>query len=762
MTKKCIFKDNNYIKPVEICTFSALNKHFNNSSGNSNLTTIYTTAFINNNIDLNSNFRNPSTNEYIYKYNSGNKKDLCFPLKDNDINSNSPYAINCVIATGNPLYTYDKDKKACTLIPNIQSIPNLIKYSENKDYIYFDNKLEEFNYEYKNIKAYCENKWSDWITIPNYHFGNGYFKDTGDYSKNDVRKCYVPCDKEKLPYIDINGIHKCINKKNADNGIYSKKIEFSPISLINLLGNTKKTLIDLYIYMTLYSYNNYKDKDKNSIFFDVDINKSILNACIVNTNNGKIKESDCTSKPFNNYKEVRDVYGLFSNTIFNNIININTFDIIKNYKYHDNVLTYKNVNFTEEDPELITLRGLINYKVLTYPILIHTFILSYKIYDFTENKIFNIATYFNADNTRIPITDINETKYNVKSILIKILENNDNYKNKTPIIQEQYIQRLANILYKAINICYNNKTEFSKNILIKTKEAFEYYINPKNDTELLNCNKLTFYNNLCFTNNDENYFPTADTTSTINLTELFTNYLNDKVKTGFEISYLTTNDITEKLATIKAESKYTSLESTLKTSIDDFINKYTFYKEELLESNNNCEINKIYDTTTKTCVECGTYCTTDKCSTDNRCKYYCPNVCKDTSIYKNKKTACGDIKGKTQDKNIQNNEYSTPLGEDEIDIFGTFHSSIKSVLGIIFFLIMLYIIYIFYEVFGEGILIFLNFVIYYLRLSFSIIYNGIFNRSNMWNKIDFDMAKYEKSFNINRYNKVVNKINTKV
>jgi hypothetical protein len=757
MSSNCIWNQNNYIKPVEICTSSALKK----LNIEYNLNSIYTDTFKTVNTDLNTIFRDPSTNEYIYKYNSGNKKDLCFPLKDNDINSNSPYAINCVIVTGNPLYTYDKDKKACTLIPNIQSIPNLIKYSENKDYIYLDNKLEEFNYEYKNIKAYCENKWSDWITIPNYHFGNGYFKDTGDYSKNDVRKCYMPCDKEKLPYIDINGIHKCINKKNADNGIYSKKIEFSPISLINLLGNTKKTLIDLYIYMTLYSYNNIGE---NSNFFDVDINKSILNICIVNTNNGKIKDTDCTSKPFNNYKEVRDVYGLFSNTIFNNIININTFESIKNYKYHDNVLTYKNVNFTEEDPELITLRGLINYKVLTYPILIHTFILSYYIHDFTENKIFNIDTYFNTINP-IPITDINETKYNVKSILIKILENNDNYKNKTPLIQEQYIQRLANILYKAINICYNNKTEFSKNILIKTKEAFEYYIDGKNANELLNCNNLTNYNNLCFTNNNnENYIPPLSIITTANnpLPSLFRDTYLNKTKTGFEISYLTEYDITEKLATIQAESKYTNLESTSKTSINDFITKYTFYKEETLESNSNCAINEIYDTTTKTCVECGTYCTTDKCSTDNRCKYYCPNVCKDTSIYKNKKTACGDIKGKTQDKNIQNNEYSTPLGEDEIDIFGTFHSSIKSVLGIVFFLIMLYIIYIFYEVFGEGILIFLNFVIYYLRLSFSIIYNGIFNYSNMWDKIDFDMAKDEKSFNINRYNKVVNKINTKV
>ena len=31
-------------------------------------------------------------------------------------------------------------------------------------------------HDFKPRKAYCENKWYDWITIPNYHFNNQYYK----------------------------------------------------------------------------------------------------------------------------------------------------------------------------------------------------------------------------------------------------------------------------------------------------------------------------------------------------------------------------------------------------------------------------------------------------------------------------------------------------------------------------------------------------------------------------------------------------------
>jgi hypothetical protein len=386
---------------------------------------------------------------------------------------------------------------------------------------------------------------------------------------------------------------------------------------------------------------------------------------------------------------------------------------------------------------------------LTYPILIHTFILSYNIYKFTEIDIIAITTYFNAtkSNEIIPTTNINETKYNVKSILIKILENNKNYIDKDDNIKIQYVQRLANILYKAINICYNNKTEFSKNILIKTKEAIEHYIKPENKALFIDCYTLTHDSSM--TVRTEDNIP-------IVFKDLFaTTYLNI-INTGFEISYINITDITAKLQVIQNNELYKS--SSSKTSIDDFINNYTYYKEEILESNTNCKSNQIYDSITKVCQQCGTYCTTDKCSTDNRCKYYCTNVCKETNT-KEQKTACGDIKKNKIENKVINN-FNTPLGENEIDIFSQLNNSLKSVLGFIFFLIMLYIIYIFYEIFGEAILTFINFIIYYLRLSLSFIYNFVSNYNNLWTAVDYDMANYEKNYNNSRYNKISKKLET--
>ena len=41
--------------------------------------------------------------------------------------------------------------------------------------------------------------------------------------------------------------------------------------------------------------------------------------------------------------------------------------------------------------------------------------------------------------------------------------------------KDKYLQRLANLLYKAINICYDNNSDFSKNLIIYTDRAFKNY-----------------------------------------------------------------------------------------------------------------------------------------------------------------------------------------------------------------------------------------------------------------------------------------------
>jgi len=399
MSGDCSLINNDlYIKPVETCSFAALYKfHGSKDSTKIDISNIYTTEFKNNYIDINSNFREPSTNKYIYEYSSNGNKDLCFPIKEND--SNSPYAVNCVILTGNPLYTYDKTKKTCTVIPELVFNPSNFKYNDNNDYIYYDNTTDPegiYSYNKKDKSGYCENKWYDWITIPNYHFGNSYFKDTGAFSKEDVKVCYAPCGKGKMPYIDINNEYKCVNKKIAENGLYEKKMDYSPIALINLIGNSQENLTNLYILMTLYEYNKI---DNN---YELFTERTILNSnCDINMITGDISNCDGEKMAYtyNNFNEPRQAHKELSDTIMKNIINVDTFDIIKKYENYPNLITYKNPYFEEKDSQSqqLTYLGLDSdhYNMLSDPILIHTFITAYKIYKFIEIDIFS---HFSVEN----------------------------------------------------------------------------------------------------------------------------------------------------------------------------------------------------------------------------------------------------------------------------------------------------------------------------------------------------------------------------
>jgi len=777
MSSNCEINKNLYIKPIESCTFGALFRYLDNNqvtyNSNSNINTIFSSNIILREKDLNKDFRDEKNN-FIYEYNLNNKKDLCFPIKPDDPN-NSAYAINCVIATQNPLYSYDKEKRRCT-IPYLKFSDNKLAYNTTKDYIYIkDDKKGEikYNYVYKPVKAFCENKWYDWIIVPNYHFGNQYYKDSGEYSVNDVKKCYKPCPKNKIPYLDINNNQKCVNKKVAENGIYYNKLDYSPISLINLLGNNQENLSLLYIYINLYENDNFLKK--NSTTYEFIPESLIKNNCSINFKSGKIssEEAKCAKKSYNDFSEVKIAFNEFNKIIFENIIDINNFESIINYIDNDDIITYKNKNFNEDDPNLITLRGLISNNMITDAILIHSFILSYKINDFMENEIIKFSNYYKSDSTDIDsnINILKKNKYNVNEILNSILIKNDRYNNDiNDELRNKYKERLANILYKSINLCYDNQSQFSKNILLKTKEAFDKL---KNNTESnsefkKNLYKLKKINEKSYNEDENTIYSIADdtvtgfnTATTINeentFLQLMLNTINDGIKIKLYPDKSNVNDITEIIDKIVYPADFT--EQSKKDKIKNYVISYPFYKLETLEDNTRCKYDYIYNIDRKQCIECNTYCTTipnGTCITDERCKLYCSSVCnpinnEDEIIGS---TACGDIK-RINEKDLERKSISktrldeTPLGEDEYNFFNQFNGSIKSVLGIIFILIIIYIFYIFNQVFGEAILTFLNFISYYFILIFYII-RYWFN----WAKIDFAMADYVKYVNIRKYDKV--------
>jgi len=445
MVDKC--QDYLYIKPYEVCNFKALdilykidNQKFEYAQNSSNY--IFRNDFSNANPDLNADFRNSNNLQFTYKYDP-TKKDLCYSVKNN-----SNFNVNCVIVAENPFYTYNENKKTCSPIPNLKLPDNFFyEYENDNTYIYYNNENDNINLNYisKEKKAFCENKWYDWIIVPNYHFGNQFEKDTGIYSKDDVRKCYKPCNKGYLPYKAINGSNICALKENVLDGLYKDKLDYTPISLINIIGNDKETLKKLYLLTTDIEYKK------------IDSNIYIRNDDVINK--------------FNKDDEINELYKNIKNVLWNNVLDYNNYDI-KNYNYNKKILTYKNPLFNENDTDLLTYRGMSSTNMLSDAILIHSYYIAYNYYTFLNDKIIEENSYYdNTEKTKLDLKLIdNDTNFNIAKNIKTILSDYLNDKNDDEKIK--IIQRIANIFYKAINICYDGKTDFSTNIISKTKIAF--------------------------------------------------------------------------------------------------------------------------------------------------------------------------------------------------------------------------------------------------------------------------------------------------
>jgi len=303
--KKC--NDYLYIQPYESCTYNALNTLKTNDIFSNDVSkfdfdknNIYNKEYTTNYIDANTKFREDKNNKIIYKYENSNLKDLCNPTNKNE----TEYHVNCAIATKNPLFTYNANKKKCVISTDIQLPESLMYVNEGGDvYVSRDTAQDpegNYKYDFKESKAYCENKWYEWITIPNYHFGNGYKKDAGIFSREDVKKCYRPCPMNYIPEIGKNGSYICRRKDEALNGVYAKKMDYNPISLINLIGNSKKNLNLLYINILFSKLKEFHNNINNS-FYEI------------NNNNNRFKKLKEIIKTDENS---------FTNTAFNDMLNV--------------------------------------------------------------------------------------------------------------------------------------------------------------------------------------------------------------------------------------------------------------------------------------------------------------------------------------------------------------------------------------------------------------------------------------------------------
>ena len=379
---------------------------------------------------------------------------------------------NCVIQTNNPWYTTSSDYSKCEIVKDIE-LDNKLVYNSDKTAINLNlksnNKLKTAYspYSHNVNKAYCENRWYDWIIIPNYYLGNTYYKDTSKFGENDVYKCFEPCSNDSIPYVTSKRENKCIKKKYFANGIFANKLMFSPIGLINLIGNVAikdDTSLDS-SYAKNLLYNFYL---------------SIRDYNIENKMDETIYEVNEKYELFNNFSKVSkhftEIYNEFKKCIEDNILKDFDNNNDQDYKY-SNQLTYKHRNFNEDESEMYTLKGLDVCGALIPPILHHTWVLANIFKPLDETFIVNYKASitqkideYNTATSKDPNIDL-YLDYLGTDILDKLLYNKlfKVFKNENIAI------RLKNIFFKAVNICYNNKTDFSINIIDKTKKTFDKY-----------------------------------------------------------------------------------------------------------------------------------------------------------------------------------------------------------------------------------------------------------------------------------------------
>jgi len=689
-----INKDNNlFIQSSEVCGFKALEKlrGFNYGEFNSNAkythnsNTIFPTTL---GEDFNYNYRNPYSNDYIYQYDK-NKKDLCYQIGKDE------WALNCVIEHQNPLYTYNSQTKTCGLIPNI-SLPSGFKIGKEKkkNYIYFQSDNDNIPvYAFRDKKAFCENKWFDWIVTPNYHFGNQYEKDSGVYSKEDVRKCYKPCGLGYMPYFTTDNKYICVPKSEASDGIYANKFDFSPIAIINLLGNSKESIEFLqqsFVYDKFNLYSNNPDIETN--FY---INSNLKNPAEINMCMEAIKTS------------------IITNIINKNIIQI---PIINN----TNVISYRNPNFKETDEELLTLRGMANSDMLSDPILIHTYLLAYHYHNFITSYVTTNNNYLNDNN--FTLDKIRNHKFNIKYNFDNLFGDNSDYNQN----KDKFLQRVANLLYKAINICYDNKSDFSKNLIIYTDRAFKnnyyYYGRLINNNEFYNISYVTNFNfslEIPFLNSEIYDYIQSKYKSDIN---------KDKIKDFYSVSK----------------------------------NKQVFfYNKEDSERTNECKSGEIKDG--DKCKICKDVCNKDTCKTNMRCTYFCDDICNEIEENDNQSGGrCGDRrKPSLQKKEETTNKRDIKDPIDEAYNIPDFRTIFKSAIKIFFALIILYMCYIFYQIYGETIMTLLNLLIFNIYKFTDWIVLKFQSNVNQYEH-EFHVKEYIRKNASDKYERVMNKLKTPI
>ena len=165
--------------------------------------------------------RDEDTKELTDEAKRDELKDNCFTQDEELADFTDVNADKCTLKKCPDGFEVSADKQSCEM--NIDDI-------------------DIYRHERKNR---CEEQYIDWISIPNYHLDNKYFKLNTGESEEDFSKCFEPCSFDFIPYKDMNDKDAsktiesidCVHKRIKDLNIYGKTtLDYCPLVLIILLS----------------------------------------------------------------------------------------------------------------------------------------------------------------------------------------------------------------------------------------------------------------------------------------------------------------------------------------------------------------------------------------------------------------------------------------------------------------------------------------------------------------------------------------------
>lgn len=328
----------------------------------------------------------------------------------NTIDEKLPYSLctlkediaytNCALNNKNPWLSLNEINK-CAIPANIE-LPNELVYNNDKTKILKPPPV----YRYKSKTGYCQERWYDWFTIPDYHFGNRYTLVNEPEHPRNILQCLIPCPIGYVPRDNSNKVYagKCISKEFYEYGLYDGTFNYLPISLILLLGSNYKSLRQYYIFLL-------EDVKSTILNNDLILNENVYNY-IHDTNNT------------NGQDPIRKNIAI-AKTEMNKAI-INLFKIPFDYK-----------NITVPDNNVI--------KIST-PIITKSRIL----------EAYNICKYFHEiSNDSSKVKEYKEFKDSLLEI--------NGFASKP-----YQFKKLLLILKQACNITFNGKSDYSKNYILFT------------------------------------------------------------------------------------------------------------------------------------------------------------------------------------------------------------------------------------------------------------------------------------------------------